>query len=70
MHLFTRGDKEIVNACMLSKDKPWTLIVSSGSKHIAEQCDRILILDQGELTFNGSFKDLNKRPELLDLFYE
>ncbi|MEQ9188204.1 MAG: ATP-binding cassette domain-containing protein [Cryomorphaceae bacterium] len=70
LHLFTRADKKIVTSCMLSQAQPWTLIVSSGSKEIARQCDRIILLDQGTITFNGSYPALQKRPELLELFYE
>lgn len=70
LHVFTLEDKSVINTCMLSSDQPWTLIVSSGSKRIAEQCDRILILDEGKLVFNGSFNELTKNKELIQLFYE
>ena len=70
LHIFTQQDKGVINTCMLSDKQPWTLIVSSGSRKIAEQCDRILLLNEGKLIFNGNYEELKKNPELSELFYE
>jgi ABC-type bacteriocin/lantibiotic exporter with double-glycine peptidase domain len=70
LHIFTKEDKKLINECMMSKEQPWTLIVSSGSRRIAEACDRILILNQGKIDFNGTYEELKAKPALLELFYE
>lgn len=70
LHIFTQRDKSVINTCMLSDKQPWTLVVSSGSRRIAEQCDRILLLNEGKLIFNGNYEELKKNPELSELFYE
>jgi ABC-type bacteriocin/lantibiotic exporter with double-glycine peptidase domain len=70
LHIFTQRDKSVINTCMLSDKQPWTLVVSSGSRRIAEQCDRILLRNEGKLIFNGNYEELKKNPELSELFYE
>jgi len=70
LHIFTQRDKSVINTCMLSDKQPWTLVVSSGSRRIAEQCDRILLLNEGKLILNGNYEELKKNPELSELFYE
>jgi ABC-type bacteriocin/lantibiotic exporter with double-glycine peptidase domain len=70
LHIFSNEDKHLINDCMLSKEKPWTLIVSSGSKSIAKKCDRIILLKDGSIAFNGTYDALNSNQELIELFYE
>ena len=69
MIVLPKNDKNCIIDCMMDKVHPWTLIVNSASKKIAERCDRILILNEGTIDFNGTPEELFKNPEFTELFY-
>ncbi len=70
MIVLPKNDKNCIIDCMMDKVHPWTLIVNSASKKIAERCDRILILNEGTIDFNGTPEELFKNPEFTELFYD
>lgn len=71
LHIFSKSDKGIILNCMMSKQQPWTLIVSSGSKALAQLCDKVVIMKEGKIVFTGPYSEMEiSRPELTELFYE
>ncbi len=70
MHVLPKNDKSCIVDCMMDKVHPWTLIVSSASKRIAKRCDRIIILNEGAIEYNGTPEEIFKNPELKELFYD
>lgn len=71
LHIFSREDKEVIMNCMISRQQPWTLLVSSGSKALAMKVDRVVIMREGKVVFNGPFSEMEQsQPELTELFYE
>jgi ABC-type bacteriocin/lantibiotic exporter with double-glycine peptidase domain len=71
LHVFSNADKELIMNCMISKEQPWTLLVSSGSKALAKKADRVVIMREGKVIFNGSFLEMEQtQPDLTELFYE
>ena len=51
---------------LIDGKNPWTLIVISNQAEIAEKCDRVIIMDKGELVADSSFNKLQDR----DMFYK
>lgn len=70
LHVFSKKDKKLITECMTSRQQPWTLVVSSGSSQIASQCDRIVLLKEGRIIFNGTYTELQQHEDLLELFYD
>ena len=71
LHIFSKADRGVILNCMMSKKQPWTLIVSSGSKSLAMQCDKVVIMKEGKIIFTGPYSEMEKsNPELTELFYE
>lgn len=71
LHIFSREDKEVIMNCMISRQQPWTLLVSSGSKALAMKVNRVVIMREGKVVFNGPFSEMEQsQPELTELFYE
>ncbi|MDZ7604538.1 MAG: ATP-binding cassette domain-containing protein [Cyclobacteriaceae bacterium] len=50
---------------MIDKKNPWTLIVISNQAEVAEKCDRVIIMDKGELLANSPLLKLQDR----NMFY-
>jgi len=51
---------------LIDNKNPWTLIAISNQAEIAEKCDRVLIMDKGELVANSPFPKLKDR----NMFYK
>ncbi|MFK7924525.1 MAG: peptidase domain-containing ABC transporter [Bacteroidia bacterium] len=49
-------------ADFLAQTPIWTLIVVSHEPYLAHQCDRVLLLDQGELVANAPYSELEANP--------
>jgi len=70
MNSLTQTDKTKLIEFMVDRENPWTLIVGSGSMDLAQKCDRVVIIQDGGIHYNGPFDALSKKaPELLTLFY-
>ncbi|MEX2597944.1 MAG: ATP-binding cassette domain-containing protein [Salibacteraceae bacterium] len=70
LHVFSEVDKQQIMECMIAREQPWTLVVNSGSKRLARQCDNIVLLEDGKMIFHGTYSELETHQELIDLFYE
>ncbi len=51
-----------------SNDNPWTVVAASNDPTIAQACDKVIILKDGEITHQGKFEDLIKIPEIQNLY--
>ncbi len=68
LHHFTPKDRTLITDQMFSKENPWTLFISSGDLDLAKRADRILLLDKGNLIFNGSFQELETNAKCYAAF--
>jgi ABC-type bacteriocin/lantibiotic exporter with double-glycine peptidase domain len=59
-----RTDRTHLIQFMTDPDTPWTLVVVSNDPMLLAKCDRILVLDDGKLAAEGSYKELEKHPVL------
>lgn len=49
-------------------ENPWTAIIASNNPIIAQACDKVIILKNGEISNQGKFEDLIKIPEIQNLY--
>lgn len=59
--------KRIINI-LTNKENPWTLIAVSRSARMAKACDRVIVMDKGQIVFKGSYQDLEAQPYFDQLF--
>jgi ABC-type bacteriocin/lantibiotic exporter with double-glycine peptidase domain len=59
--------KRIINI-LTNKENPWTLIAVSRSAKMAKACDRIVVMDKGQIIFKGLYKALEAQPYFDQLF--
>jgi ABC-type bacteriocin/lantibiotic exporter with double-glycine peptidase domain len=50
------------------KSQPWTLVTVTEDPLLASMCDRIIVLKEGEIVFDGTFDDLQKTPHYEKIF--
>lgn len=61
-------DTERMINILTDRCNPWTLIAVSRSIRMAKACDRIIVMDQGQIIFDGDLKVLEKEPYFNQLF--
>lgn len=61
-------DKEQIVDLLTDRSRPWTVVAVSRSTKLAKRCDRIIVLDQGQIIFEGQFDELEKQPYFYNLF--
>lgn len=49
-------------------ERPWTLVAVSNDSDLAEHCDKVFILDEGQVRAEGSFEELSRISELQQIF--
>jgi ABC-type bacteriocin/lantibiotic exporter with double-glycine peptidase domain len=49
-------------------DNPWTVVAASNDPTIAQACDKVIILKDGVVSYQGKFEDLIKIPEIQNLY--
>lgn len=59
--------KRIINI-LTNKENPWTLIAVSRSARMAKACNRVIVMDKGQIIFKGSYQDLEVQPYFDQLF--
>lgn len=59
--------KRIINI-LTNRENPWTLIAVSRSAKMAKACDRIIVMDKGQIIFKGSYPALEAQPYFDQLF--
>jgi ABC-type bacteriocin/lantibiotic exporter with double-glycine peptidase domain len=61
-------DREKLMELLLSRKKPWTLVAVCRNSIMAQKCDRIIVLDKGEIIFKGTYDELLSQPYFNLLF--
>jgi ABC-type bacteriocin/lantibiotic exporter with double-glycine peptidase domain len=62
------ADKLRLMQLLLDKKAPWTLVAVTYNSQLARRCDKIVVLDKGEIIFQGKYEELKQQPYFKDLF--
>jgi ABC-type bacteriocin/lantibiotic exporter with double-glycine peptidase domain len=54
---------------LTDKKHPWTLICTTNDPVLAAFCDRVLVLKNGEVVFDGTFEDVQKTTHFEKVFH-
>ncbi|MEM8910073.1 MAG: ATP-binding cassette domain-containing protein, partial [Bacteroidota bacterium] len=63
-----RGEKKLIIDFLTQANQPWTLIGISNNPTFAEKCDRVIILQEGNIIANAPFSELKNNPVVEDVF--
>lgn len=61
-------DRRRIARLLTDKKQPWTLVTVTADPMLASMCDRVLILREGEVVFDGTFDDVQKTEHYLRIF--
>lgn len=61
-------DEERLQIIRTLTKAPWTLIAVTHKAAMARICDKIIVLNEGEIVFQGTFEELTQQPYARDLF--
>ncbi|BDS15109.1 peptidase domain-containing ABC transporter [Aureispira anguillae] len=53
---------------LTNKQNSWTLIAVTRSAQMAKSCDRIIVMDKGQITFKGTYEELEQEAYFEQLF--
>ncbi|WMX14522.1 MULTISPECIES: peptidase domain-containing ABC transporter [unclassified Aureispira] len=68
LYSMSSDDTKRIIEILTNKENPWTLIAVSRSAKMARACDRVVVMDQGQIIFNGSYQALEAQPYFDQLF--
>lgn len=57
-----RNDLKSILNFLLSKERPWTFITVTNDPIIMQACDRVVVLDEGEVALKGKYEDIQNSP--------
>lgn len=66
---FLKSEREDLIRILADKKQKWTLLVVSNDPVIMAGCDRVIIMKEGHIHADASFKELKKSGELKQLMY-
>ncbi len=66
-HNFHRSEKHNLIKFLVDKKNPYTLLSVSNDPVILSECDRVLVMQNGTITMDGTFKDLYGLEDFRDL---
>lgn len=61
-------DANTITEVLTNPEFPWTLLAICRSTKMAKACDRVIVMDEGRITFNGSYDQLTQQPYFEELF--
>jgi len=61
-------DRSKLIAFVTDKHQPWTLVAVTNDHEFAQSCDRIVILEEGEVVAEGNWQELQGNPHFLRVF--
>lgn len=61
-------DKNALINLFADKKYPWTLVAVTRNTKLASICDRVIVMDKGEIIFNGKYNDLMLKPYFYNIF--
>ena len=53
-------DRIRISKLLVDQSMPWSLVTVTEDPILASLCDRVMVMEEGEFIFNGSFDDLRK----------
>ncbi|MBK8654375.1 MAG: ATP-binding cassette domain-containing protein [Haliscomenobacter sp.] len=62
------ADRRCIADCLTAPDRPWTLVMVSNDPLYASRCDRIVILNEGQVEEEGNFEQITKSKHFNALF--
>lgn len=65
---FSLDTKKAILDFLCLQDQSWTMIAATNDPIIAQACDRIILLKDGEINLEGTFEELIKIPEVKTLY--
>jgi ABC-type bacteriocin/lantibiotic exporter with double-glycine peptidase domain len=61
-------DRLRIYQLVTDKSQPWTLVTVTEDPLLASMCDRTIVMNEGEIVFDGSFDDLQKTSHYEKIF--
>jgi ABC-type bacteriocin/lantibiotic exporter with double-glycine peptidase domain len=68
LYSMSSDDTKRIIEILTNRENPWTLIAVSRSARMAKSCDRIIVMDKGQIIFKGSYQALEAQPYFDQLF--
>jgi ABC-type multidrug transport system fused ATPase/permease subunit len=68
LELLEKKDKELISDVLTDKDKDWTFLVASNNPVLAEKCDKIIVIKEGEVLDQGTFEEIKTKSYYNELF--
>jgi ABC-type bacteriocin/lantibiotic exporter with double-glycine peptidase domain len=62
-------DKDKFIDYLTDKDKGWSVIMASNDRQYAQKCDRIYIMEKGEIIDSGSYDHISNQSYFEDIFH-
>lgn len=62
-------DKDKFIDYLTDKDKGWTVVMASNDRQYAQKCDRIYIMEKGEIIDSGSYEHVSNQSYFEDIFH-
>lgn len=61
-------DRDFIANFIVRRDAPWTLVAVSSDPVLAAQCDRLLLMEQGQIIAEGTWQSLQDHPVFNTVF--
>lgn len=61
-------DRDFIANFIVRRDVPWTLVAVSSDPVLAAQCDRLLLMEQGQIIAEGTWQSLQDHPVFNTVF--
>lgn len=58
MGILEGNEREVITNILTDKKQPWTLISVSDDDYLAKRCDRVVVLKDGQIVFDGVYQEL------------
>ena len=65
-----RSDRTKLIAFLTGPDTPWTLLAVTNDPVMLSKCDRVLLLDGGELVAQGNYRELEANPVMKEAIFQ
>lgn len=65
---FDKHDKQKIIQTLTDKNNNWTLIIVSHDPEIAKNCDRIIVMNNGQILDQGSFNEISQKNYYSEIF--
>lgn len=63
-----KQDRHMIADVLAGKDQPWTMVTVTDDPVIASHCDRIVIMEKGNIIDQGSFEEIQSSPHFRNVF--